>query len=223
MESVKKIICASFVLLSLPLVACNPTTEEKSSSSSQSTIPEPAILFKLDIQDFNDIILNKDELFSEENYGGLYKQGTKISFEIQFFSGVKASLLINGQEFTPTYPEDNESGYIDYIVPFGNVEVVSLVNGKIGDEIIASELYKLNIIDTHDFIYDKPEDEISYFASGAEIVLHSRPITDVDLAMYVDDVFYTKQTSVETSDGFVWEYRYTMPAKETTIEFKIAE
>lgn len=44
---------------------------------------------------------------------------------------------------------------------------------------------------------------------------------DSDLVMYVDDFFYSKQTSIETDKGYIWEYTFTKPINETTLEFKV--
>jgi len=83
------------------------------------------------------------------------------------------------------------------------------------------ETYKLTIIDSNNFIYDKPKEQYSYFASGDEIKLHSYPIMDADLVMYVDGEFYSKQKDIETDDGYIWEYTFTMPIGEATLEFKV--
>ena len=79
--------------------------------------------------------------------------------------------------------------------------------------------FKLNIIDDNNFIYDKPEERYSYFAPGTIIKLHSYPIMDADLYMYVDGELYSKQTSIETYEGCVREYSFTMPIGEATLLF----
>ena len=56
--------------------------------------------------------------------------------------------------------------------------------------------FKLNIIDNNSFIYDKPEEQYSYFAPGTIIKLHTYPIMDVDLMMYVNGEFHSKQTCI---------------------------
>ena len=58
------------------------------------------------------------------------------------------------------------------------------------------------------------------FTPFTEIKLHSYPIMDADLVMYVDGEFYSKQTSIETDKGYIWEYTFTMPIDEATLEFK---
>ena len=88
-----------------------------------------------------------------------------------------------------------------------------------GGKIPPTGTFKLNIIDSNYFIYDKPEEQYSYFAPGNEIKLHSYPIMDADLYMYVDGEFYSKQTSIETDEGYIWEYTFTMPIGETILEF----
>ena len=92
---------------------------------------------------------------------------------------------------------------------------IRLINSKF---IPPTGLFKLTIIDEHDYIYDKPEQQ--YFTPFTEIKLHSYPIMDADLVMYVDGEFYSKQKDIETDDGYIWEYTFTMPIDEATLEFK---
>ena len=82
------------------------------------------------------------------------------------------------------------------------------------------ESHRLTIIDTGNFIFDKPYRQS--FAKGKEIVLHSHVICDVDLGMYVDGKLVSVGTSIQTEDGFIWEYRFVMPDHDVTLEFKIA-
>lgn len=53
-----------------------------------------------------------------------------------------------------------------------------------------------------------------------EIKLHSYPIMDADLVMYVNGEFYSKQKDIETDKGYIWEYTFTMPVDKATLEFK---
>ena len=93
---------------------------------------------------------------------------------------------------------------------------IRLINSKF---IPPTGLFKLTIIDEHDYIYDKPEQQ--RFTPFSEIKLHSYPIMDADLVMYVDGEFYSKQTSIETDKGYIWEYTFTMPIGQATLEFKV--
>lgn len=174
---------------------------------------------KLNIKDLNNIILNIDEICEPNQTYGLYKEGDEITFEIKFFSGVGASLSIDGTILRPTYDKAWESGYIKYTMPDHDVNVVSLINGYDGENIVPTGQFKLTIIDEHDYIYDKPEQQ--YFTPFTEIKLHSYPIMDADLVMYVDGEFYSKQTSIETDNGYIWEYTFTMPIDKATLEFKV--
>lgn len=81
--------------------------------------------------------------------------------------------------------------------------------------------YKLNIIDEHDFIINKPKEHDSYFNPNTEIVLYAYPIMDADLAMYVNGEFYSIQKSVLVGEKYLWEYHFIMPNSETLIEFKV--
>lgn len=93
---------------------------------------------------------------------------------------------------------------------------IELINSK---PIPPTGQFKLTIIDEHDYIYDKPEQQ--YFTPFTEIKLHSNPIMDADLMMYVNGEFHSKQTSIETDEGYIWEYTFTMPIDEATLEFKV--
>jgi hypothetical protein len=88
-----------------------------------------------------------------------------------------------------------------------------------GEQIPPTGQFKLTIIDEHGYIYDKPEQQ--YFTPFTEIKLHSYPIMDADLVMYIDGEFYSKQKDIETDDGYIWEYTFTMPIDEATLEFKV--
>jgi len=82
--------------------------------------------------------------------------------------------------------------------------------------------HKLTIVDTNNFIYDKPAGNVSYFTPGSVIKLHSEIVCGADLEMYVDGVFAKKQTTVVINKKTVWEFEFTMLEKETTLEFKLA-
>ena len=92
---------------------------------------------------------------------------------------------------------------------------IRLINSKF---IPPTGLFKLTIIDEHDYIYDKPEQQC--FTPFTEIKLHSYPIMDADLVMYVNGEFYSKQKDIETDKGYIWEYTFTMPVDKATLEFK---
>lgn len=79
-------------------------------------------------------------------------------------------------------------------------------------------IYKLTIIDEDSFIYDKPAE--TSCESDTKIVMHSRPIIDADLAMYINGEFYSIQNTIIVNDEYVWEYSFIMPERDTTIEFK---
>lgn len=81
--------------------------------------------------------------------------------------------------------------------------------------------FRLNIIDMCNFIYDKPEEQYSYFTPGTVIKLHSLPVYEANLAMYVNDKFFINQFCIDTNEGYIWEYIFTMPIWDVTIEFKL--
>ena len=320
MKNIKKILCFLLLLLMIPLTGCDFSIDGK---------------HKLSIKDLNNIILNIDEICESNQTYGLYREGDEITFEIKFFSGLSATLLVDGTVYRPTAVEAWEPEYIKYTMPDHDVDVASMINGCVGDElklcetiewgykitdesldyidvqriylgvapenrygesariynegnmfsgwfnrtlirektndidggqgyIVAFNLkdktsyeleirnnyvqinsksywlstglpsaitsigeeqipptgtFKLNIIDSNNFIYDKPEEQYSYFAPGTIIKLHSYPIMDVDLYMYVNGEFHSKQTSIETDEGYIWEYSFVMPIDVATLEF----
>ncbi len=81
------------------------------------------------------------------------------------------------------------------------------------------EPHSLSIVDQGNHIYDKPSRQS--FDEGDEIVFHSHVITDVDLGLYVDGKLVCIQTSINTEQGYIWEYRFVMPNHDVTVEFKI--
>jgi len=80
-------------------------------------------------------------------------------------------------------------------------------------------VYNLKIIDNNDIIYDKPDD--SFFQSGSVLKFHANVIYDADLGMYINGELYSMQTAVETENGYIWEYTFTMIPEDVEIEFKI--
>lgn len=79
-------------------------------------------------------------------------------------------------------------------------------------------IFKLTIIDEDNLIYDKPTE--TSCESDTKIVMHSRPIMDADLAMYINGEFHSMQNTIIVNDEYVWEYSFIMPERDTTIEFK---
>ena len=79
-------------------------------------------------------------------------------------------------------------------------------------------IFKLTIIDEDNLIYDKPTE--TSCESDTKIVMHSRPILDADLAMYINGEFQSIQNTIIVNDEYVWEYSFIMPERDTTIEFK---
>jgi hypothetical protein len=320
MKNIKKILCFLLFVLIIPLTGCDFSIDGK---------------HKLNIKDLNNIILNIDEICESNQTYGLYREGDEITFEIKFFSGLSATLLVDGTVYRPTAVEAWEPEYIKYTMPDHDIDVASMINGCVGDELKLCETigwgskitdesldyidvqriylgvapenrygesariynegnmfsewfnralireetndidggqgyivsfnlkdktsyeleirnnyvqinsksywlstglpyaitsfggeqipptgqFKLTIIDEHGYIYDKPEQQ--YFTPFTEIKLHSYPIMDADLVMYVDGEFYSKQKDIETDDGYIWEYTFTMPIDEATLEFKV--
>ncbi|MBQ4266825.1 MAG: lipoprotein, partial [Clostridia bacterium] len=79
-------------------------------------------------------------------------------------------------------------------------------------------IFKLTIIDEDNLIYDKIVE--TNCESETKIVLHSHPLIDADLAMYINGEFYSIQNSIIINDENVWEFSFVMQGRDTTIEFK---
>lgn len=120
MKNIKKILCFLLLLLMIPLTGCDFSNGGK---------------HKLNIKDLNNIILNIDKICEPNQTYGLYKEDDEITFEIKFFSGVEASLSIDGTILRPTYDKAWESGYIKYTMLDHDVDVASMINGYVGDEL----------------------------------------------------------------------------------------
>lgn len=88
---------------------------------------------KLTVTDRNNIILNKDVICSSEN-NGFYRHGDVIVFKVCFFSGLSATLQIDGEVIVPVADEAFQPQTVTYIMPDHDVEVISLINGHSGLE-----------------------------------------------------------------------------------------
>ena len=81
------------------------------------------------------------------------------------------------------------------------------------------ESYQIKFIDENNLIYDLPENRIC--VPNTVFTFHAYPITDADLAMYVNGEKKCIQTNIETDDGYIWEYTFKMISEPVEIEFKI--
>lgn len=121
MKNIKKILCFLFLLLMIPLTGCDFSNGGK---------------YKLNIKDLNNIILNIDEICEPNQTYGMYKEGDEITFEIKFFSGLRASLLVDNAVYLPTSTgEPWKPEYIKYTMPDHDIDVASMINGCVGDEL----------------------------------------------------------------------------------------
>lgn len=58
----------------------------------------------------------------------------------------------------------------------------------------------------------------SYFP-GQTVTLKTDILCDADLHLYVNGEFVCSQTTVDTEDGYIWEFYFTMPAENVVIDF----
>ena len=151
---------------------------------------------------------------SEETYQYFDCQYIKVDFDInnEFLSSDTVSELKDDAyvlhadikdvdiyaDFGPTFFISHSTKYMYFDGVDGTyrskykmpLSFIRLINSKF---IPPTGLFKLTIIDENDYIYDKPEQQ--YFTPFTEIKLHSYPIMDADLVMYVDGgvLFKTKR------------------------------
>ena len=220
------------ILLSLLISGCNEMNVSSSSSFPNQDVQIPVssntIEYTLTFK-FADLLSNdklievdeterftytytftKDYIINEEDYEKIYSDVNK---EIPInnggyytFSGFYDDLDMNKNlNFNIGFKVDNN--YTFYYTMIGGLAP------------IPTGTYILNIIDENNYIFDKPK--YNTFHPGEIIKLHSYPIMDADLAMYIDGEYYCIQTSIIIEDEYIWEYIFEMPNKEITISFKI--
>lgn len=121
MKKIKKILCFLLLLLTIPITGCDFSNVGK---------------HILNIKDLNNIILNIDEICEVIRTYGLYNEGDEITFEIKFFSGLRASLLVDNTVYLPTSTWKLwEPEYIKYTMSDHDIDVASMINGCVGDEL----------------------------------------------------------------------------------------
>lgn len=79
--------------------------------------------------------------------------------------------------------------------------------------------FRLTVNDTTGLMRDLPD--LGYYTPFTEFVFRCEPVMDADIALYVNGEFYAIQDCVETPDGYIWEYRFTMPIGDASLEFRI--
>lgn len=58
------------------------------------------------------------------------------------------------------------------------------------------------------------------YTAGTTLEIYSHPLTDVDLAMYVNGEFYQIQDTIKIDGEYRWRYSLVLPAEDIIIEFK---
>ena len=81
--------------------------------------------------------------------------------------------------------------------------------------------YSLNVIDPDNYIIDKPSEEYSYHDYNEVLKFHSEVLLERDLAMFVNGKFVTLQNEVIVDGHYIWEFEFTMPKTDTTVEFQV--
>ena len=112
------------------------------------------------------------------------------------------------------------SGIFGLCMIFGMVSCDNIDNTSMpttSEEQVVSKYYKLNVIDEGGWlIYDRDD-----VYEVEDIIKFHTYVHPIKIDMYIDGEFYSSGTrvSINENDDYI-EYRYVMPAKEVTVEFK---
>ena len=78
--------------------------------------------------------------------------------------------------------------------------------------------HKITIDDSQGFvIYTSHK---NYCAFSSEVIIYTDILLDVDLEMYINNEFHSKQSEGKLQNRNVWKYSFIMPANEVTVTFK---
>lgn len=102
----------------------------------------------------------------------------------------------------------------------GSIRVDGLYDYNPREKVIPTGQYELSIIDKENDIIDELSHDAGMYTPGTKLEFYSHPIMDVDLAMYVNDEFYTIQDTIRVNDEYMWKYTFVMPGQDVVIEFK---
>lgn len=78
--------------------------------------------------------------------------------------------------------------------------------------------YNIKAIDHNGFMANKIEGK---YLPGQELTIQTNILLDVDLHMYVNGEFHSKQTPRDTKKGYIWEFYLIMPNNDVIITFKV--
>ena len=117
------------------------------------------------------------------------------------------------------YPE-NTILYASLPKTTGSIRIDGLYDYNPREKIIPTGQYELSLVDKGNDIIDELSHDAGMYTPGTMLEFYSHPIMDVDLAMYVNDEFYTIQDTIRVNDEYMWKYTFVMPAKDIVIEFK---
>lgn len=78
--------------------------------------------------------------------------------------------------------------------------------------------YKITIDDPQDFIIYTSHK--NYCAFSSVVTIYTDILLDVDLEMYINNEFHSKQSEGTLQNRKVWKYSFIMPANEVVVTFK---
>lgn len=162
--------------------------------------------------------------FKEENaYIYVYSNGDVKTGNDGTEEYIDQTHMIKVFKRSGTYQNDNYVFDYDYYIEFANNPSVWFEKESENQNNNTNQTgtYKLIIKDIGNHIYDKPNEEILFILSGSKIVLHSYPIMDADLAMYINGKYHGIQNYIKVNNEYIWEYNFEMPKEDVTVEFKV--
>ncbi len=221
----KKIIAYTyFLVLGLTLICCNTlsgnisllslTKGEEFTTAYITQIEGENKLIKIDLSDLEEKEFYKNIMNSEAIFTEVIPEAIPTySLQIKSEENVLSFDCICKYDLYAYY--DGKT----YLICCSNEDLDAL-NEYLLSKYELTESYKLDVIDNDNYLLNKQDLDKSY-KPGTLITIKANVIIDVDLAMYVNGIFYSIQTVVMTDDGNIWQYQFTMPNEETKVEFKV--
>lgn len=102
----------------------------------------------------------------------------------------------------------------------GSIRVDGLYDYNPREEVAETGQFNVTISDKHNFIIDELSSDSGRYTPGKILEFYSYPIMDVDLAMYVNDEFYSIQDTIIVDDHYMWKYTFVMTPYDVIIKFK---
>ena len=224
----KSLVIVLILVLSLFLISCEDNKDEVKLlySESNNTLTSLEGCFLKDYEEYE--LLNLDLGLDEDFFTdkGLYVylfMNNNLGKDIYKFKSYQLKTRV--LEIT-CYENDNilvSPAFGTYAMIFEiskdlyeSINVVA-VKGLVG----MGNTYKVIIKDSNNFIINNIK---SKYSSGDVIVVRTEILTDVSVALYVNDEFHSLGTAISENGEYVyWEYYIIMPNKDISITLKLED